>query len=284
VSETREEERHAVDGESSGGSPDLVGENLVVGYATGEDVIKNESMVAEPGKVTALVGPNGSGKSTLLKALADQLAPEEGVVRVDGNEIEDLDKKEIARRLSLLSQESVSPDTIIVEELVTHGRYPHRGFFETLTDDDREAVERAIELAGVGHLRDRELGSLSGGQKQLAWIAMVLAQETGVLLLDEPTTFLDLRHQLEVMRIVETLRDESDVTVVVVLHDVNQAARYSDRMVVLKDGCVSARGVPEEVLTEEMLADVFGVEARVEETERGPRVEPLRPTGTQDEG
>jgi len=284
VSETREEERHAVDGESSGGSPDLVGENLVVGYATGEDVIKNESMVAEPGKVTALVGPNGSGKSTLLKALADQLAPEEGVVRVDGNEIEDLDKKEIARRLSLLSQESVSPDTITVEELVTHGRYPHRGFFETLTDDDREAVERAIELAGVGHLRDRELGSLSGGQKQLAWIAMVLAQETGVLLLDEPTTFLDLRHQLEVMRIVETLRDESDVTVVVVLHDVNQAARYSDRMVVLKDGCVSARGVPEEVLTEEMLADVFGVEARVEETERGPRVEPLRPTGTQDEG
>lgn len=277
TSETREEERRAGNGEAREEPSDLVGEDLVVGYNTGEDVIKKESVVAEPGKVTALVGPNGSGKSTLLKALADQLAPEDGVVRVDGSDINDLDKKELARRLSLLSQESVSPDSITVEKLVTHGRYPHRGYFETLRDEDREAVERAVELAGVEHLRDRELGSLSGGQEQLAWIAMVLAQETGVLLLDEPTTFLDLRHQLEVMRIVETLRDESDVTVVVVLHDVNQATRYSDRMVVLKDGCVRARGVPEEVLTEALLADVFGVEARVEETDRGPRVEPVRP-------
>jgi len=276
--EASEDKGRVEDEESAENPSDIVGENLVVGYGAGENVIENESMVAEPGKVTALVGPNGSGKSTLLKALANHLAPDEGVVSVDGSEINDLNKKEIARRLSMLSQESISPDSITVEELVTHGRYPHRGFFETMTKEDREAVERAIELAGIEHLRNRELGSLSGGQKQLAWIAMVLAQETGVLLLDEPTIFLDLRHQLEVMRIVETLRDESDVTVVVVLHDINQAARYSDRMVVLKDGCVSARGKPEEVLTEELLADVFGIEARVENTDRGPRIEPLRPT------
>jgi iron complex transport system ATP-binding protein len=276
--EASENKRRAEDEENAEEPSDIVGENLVVGYGPGKKVIENESMVAEPGKVTALVGPNGSGKSTLLKALADQLAPEDGVVRVDGSYINDLSKKEIARRLSLLSQESVSPNSITVEELVTHGRYPHRGFFETVTEEDREAVERAIELAGIEHLRDRELGSLSGGQKQLAWIAMVLAQETGVLLLDEPTTFLDLRHQLEVMRIVETLRDESNVTVVIVLHDINQAARYSDRMVVLKDGCVSARGKPDEVLTKELLADVFGIEAMIQSTDRGPRIEPLRPT------
>jgi iron complex transport system ATP-binding protein len=276
--EASENKRRTEDEENAEEPSDIVGEDLVVGYGPGEKVIENESMVAEPGKVTALVGPNGSGKSTLLKALADQLAPEDGVVRVDGSDINDLSKKEIARRLSLLSQESVSPKSISVEELVTHGRYPHRGFFETVTEEDREAVERAIELAGIEHLRDRELGSLSGGQKQLAWIAMVLAQETGVLLLDEPTTFLDLRHQLEVMRIVETLRDESNVTVVIVLHDINQAARYSDSMVVLKDGCVSARGKPDEVLTRELLADVFGIEAMIESTNRGPRIEPLRPT------
>lgn len=276
--EASEDKERVRDEEDTEKPSDIVGENLVVGYGPGEKVIENESMVAEPGKVTALVGPNGSGKSTLLKALADQLAPEDGVVRVDGSDINDLSKKEIARRLSLLSQESVSPKSITVEELVTHGRYPHRGFFETVTEEDREAVERAIELAGIEHLRDRELGSLSGGQKQLAWIAMVLAQETGVLLLDEPTTFLDLRHQLEVMRIVETLRDESNVTVVIVLHDINQAARYSDRMIVLKDGCVSARGKPDEVLTKELLADVFGIEAMIQSTDRGPRIEPLRPT------
>jgi iron complex transport system ATP-binding protein len=177
----------------------------------------------------------------------------------------------------LLSQERSVPDSITVEDLVFHGRYPHRGFFETVSDEDRQAVDDAIELAGCGHLREREVGSLSGGQKQLAWIAMALAQETDILLLDEPTTFLDLHHQLEVMDIIETLREQSDITVVVVLHDIEQAARLADYVVALKDGEIQARGTPEEVVTEELLATVFEIEANVESTAHGPRVEPLRP-------
>jgi len=254
------------------------GEDLVVGYPSSEQpVIDGASIEVAPGEVTALVGPNGSGKSTLLKGLADQLALDSGVVRLDGTDIHDMETKELARKLGLLSQENVAPDSITVEQLVEHGRYPHRGFFDGLTDADRAEIDRAIELAGVEHLREREVGQLSGGQKQLVWIAMVLAQDTDVLLLDEPTTFLDLHHQLEVMEIVRTLRDDSDMTVVVVLHDIQQAARHADRMVALKDGEIRARGPPEAVITERLLADVFEIDAAVERTPRGPRIEPLHP-------
>jgi iron complex transport system ATP-binding protein len=262
----------------------LDGEDLVLSYPSSDGpVIDGESITAKPGAVTALIGPNGSGKSTLLKGLADQLAPDAGSVLVDGRAIQSFDKKELARTMGLLSQESTSPNSIIVEDLVYHGRYPHRGFFESVTDEDEQAVERAMELAGCTHLRDREVGSLSGGQKQLAWIAMVLAQDTDVLLLDEPTTFLDLHHQLEVMEIVETLRTESDITVVVVLHDIQQAARLADEMVALKGGAIQARGTPEEVVTEELLAEVFEIDAEVELTPRGPRIEPLRARHDDDE-
>ena len=255
----------------------LTGDELVLQYpGTGEPVVDGESIAAEPGAVTALVGPNGSGKSTLLKGLANQLDPAAGTVLLDGHDIQRLDQKKLARKLGLLSQESTSPDSITVEDLVYHGRYPHRGFFESVTDDDEAAVDRAIELAGCDHLRERDVGSLSGGQKQLAWIAMVLAQETDVLLLDEPTTFLDLHHQLEVMEIIQTLKEASSITVVVVLHDIEQAARLADRMVALKDGRIRATGTPQEVVTEDLLAEVFEIEARVDSTDRGPRVEPVR--------
>jgi iron complex transport system ATP-binding protein len=265
------------DGSAATDASDLDGEDLVLGYPNApEPVIDGESIAAKPGAVTALVGPNGSGKSTLLKGLATQLAPEDGSVLVDGEDVHSMDTKALARKLGLLSQESTSPNSITVEDLVYHGRYPHRGFFERTTDEDARAVEEAIELAGCGHLRDREVGSLSGGQKQLAWIAMVLAQDTDVLLLDEPTTFLDMHHQMEVMDIIETLRDRSDVTVVVVLHDIEQAARLADRMVALKDGEIRARGAPEEIVTADLLADVFRVDADVTRTENGPRVTPLR--------
>ncbi|UIP01372.1 ABC transporter ATP-binding protein (plasmid) [Halobaculum sp. CBA1158] len=274
------------DNEQSGSESDgsLDGEELVLSYPSSDGpIIDGESITAKPGAVTALIGPNGSGKSTLLKGLADQLAPDAGSVLVDGRAIETFDKKELARTMGLLSQESTSPNSITVEDLVYHGRYPHRGFFESATDEDEEAVERAMELAGCQHLCDREVGSLSGGQKQLAWIAMVLAQDTDVLLLDEPTTFLDLHHQLEVMEIIETLREESDITVVVVLHDIQQAARLADEMVALKEGAIQARGTPEEVVTEELLGDVFEIDAEVDLTPRGPRIEPLRPRHDDDE-
>ncbi|MDQ2074285.1 ABC transporter ATP-binding protein [Haloarcula sp. NS06] len=255
----------------------LVGDDVVLSYSgTDDPVIDGESITAEPGAVTALVGPNGSGKSTLLKGLANQLEPDAGSVLLDGQDIQTLETKAIARKLGLLSQESTSPNSISVEELVYHGRYPHRGFFDSVTEEDEAAVERAIDLAGCGHIREREVGSLSGGQKQLAWIAMVLAQDTDVLLLDEPTTFLDLHHQLEVMEIIETLRDESDITIVVVLHDLEQAARLADQMVALKNGEIQARGKPDAVVTEQLLADVFEIEAEVSATPHGPRVNPIR--------
>lgn len=263
--------------DSTLGSDDtLSASDLVASYPRTQDpVLDGESFVAGREEVTALVGPNGSGKSTLLKALADQLTPDDGKVLLQGREIQELETKEVARRLGMLSQEATSPDSITVEDLVFHGRYPHRGFFEGVTEEDVDSVDRALELAGCEHLRDRELGSLSGGQRQLAWIAMVLAQDTEVLLLDEPTTYLDLHHQMEVIEVIERLRDERDVTVVVVLHDIQQAARLADRMVVMKEGRVEATGTPGEVVREGLIAEVFEVEAEVEFTDRGPRIEPL---------
>lgn len=264
--------------ETTESGTDFAGEDLVIGYSTADEpVIDEETIAFPPGEVTALIGPNGSGKSTLLNGLANQLTPAAGTVLLDGRNIQELGTKDFARRLGLLSQENTSPESISVEDLVMHGRYPHRGFFESVSDQDRAAVEAAMDLAGIAHLRDREVGSLSGGQKQLAWVAMVLAQETDVLLLDEPTTFLDLHHQLEVMEIIETLRDESDITVILVLHDIEQAARYADHMVALDDGEIYARGVPTEVVTEDLLADVFGIEATVDVSARGPRITALRP-------
>ncbi|MFC6723363.1 ABC transporter ATP-binding protein [Halobium palmae] len=279
--ERRSRIRNGRDGQSgdpSDSASEFTGEDLVISYPTSDEpVIGGESIRVSPGEVTALVGPNGSGKSTMLKGLANQIPLDGGTVLLDGKDIHSLATKELARKLGLLSQENVSPGSLTVENLVEHGRYPHRGFFDSMTDADEAAIEGAISLAGVEHLREREVGSLSGGQKQLVWIAMVLAQDTDVLLLDEPTTFLDLHHQLEVMEIIETLRDESDITVVLVLHDVSQAARYADQMVALKDGSVCARGSPDEVLTEELLADVFEIEATVSPSNHGPQIMPLRP-------
>ena len=184
---------HDPDDAARSTASEFKGEDLVIGYPSGDQpVIGGESVAVAPSEVTALVGPNGSGKSTLLKGLADQLALDDGTVMLDGKDIHALETKELARKLGLLSQENTSTESISVEKLVEHGRYPHRGFFDSMTDEDRQAIDRAISLAGVEHLREREVGSLSGGQKQLVWIAMVLAQETDVLLLDEPTTFLDL--------------------------------------------------------------------------------------------
>jgi iron complex transport system ATP-binding protein len=257
---------------------ELVGEELAVGYPTTEEpVVECENVVIPAGEVTALVGPNGSGKSTLLKTMANQLDAEAGHVLLDGTEVQSFDSKELARRLGLLSQENESPGSLTVEDLVYHGRYPHRGFFESVSEEDREAVERAIDLAGVDHLRDTELGNLSGGQKQLAWIAMVLAQETDVLLLDEPTTFLDLHHQLRVMEVVRTLNREGGVTVGIVLHDIGQAARFADNLIAMKEGEPYDWGPPRDVVTEELLADVFRVDADVDgESPTGPHIAPHR--------
>lgn len=259
-------------------SSHLIGDALAIGYpTTDEPVVEVDRLDLPAGEVTALVGPNGSGKSTLLKSLARQHAPDAGAIFFDGEDVDSFGSKAFARRVGLLSQEHDSPGSMSVEELIYYGRYPHRGFFDTVDADDEAAVERAIDLAGIDHLRNDDVGNLSGGQKQLVWIAMVLAQETDVLLLDEPTTYLDLHHQLRVMDVVETLNDERNVTVGIVLHDISQAARYADNLVALKDGSVFDWGPPSEVVTDELLEDVFGVVATVGYDEDGPTIRPHHP-------
>ncbi len=273
TSRERADTARAAAGEEARG---LVGEDLAIGYpTTDEPVVECETVILPAGEITAIVGPNGSGKSTLLKGMADQLEPDAGQVLLDGEAIQTLSSKALARQLGLLSQENESPDTFTVEDLVYHGRYPHRGFFEGVSEADHTAVDRAIDLAGVDHLRDTAMGSLSGGQKQLAWVAMVLAQDTDVLLLDEPTTFLDLHHQLRVMSVVRELNDGAAVTVGVVLHDIGQAARFADNIIAMADGEPYDWGPPRDVVTEQLLADVFRVDATVDsESPTGPHISP----------
>jgi len=247
--------------------------------AYGDDVVVDcEDLVVPDGEVTALVGPNGSGKSTVLKGLSAELAPEAGTVLLHGRRVQERSAKELALELGLLDQENDAPGGLTVEDLVTHGRYPHRGFLDALNADDHAAIDRAIDLAGVEALRETPLSELSGGQKQLAFVAMTLAQDTDVLLLDEPTTYLDLHHQLRVMEVVRTLNEERGVTVCVVLHDLQQAARFADYLVALDDGGVYDWGPPEDVVTEELLADVFDVDAAVsfDADDDEPRIVPRR--------
>jgi ABC-type cobalamin/Fe3+-siderophores transport system ATPase subunit len=215
------------------------------------------------GTVTALVGPNGSGKSTLLMTLARVLRPYAGSVVLDGVAIAERSSLDVARRLAVLPQSATAPTGATVREVVEQGRYPQLGAWSMLRRRSDAAMRRALELTGVDGLADRRLDSLSGGERQRAWIAMALAQETGLLLLDEPTTYLDVRHQIDLMRLVEQLRDEQGMTVVMVLHDLNQAARYADRIVALRAGRVVADGPPGEVMTVGMLRTVFDVDALI---------------------
>ena len=257
--------------------PELEVEEVALSYADeGDPVVEVEKLLVPAGEVTALVGPNGSGKSTLLKAMDAELTPDRGTVRFDGRSVDQYGTTELARKLGLLSQENTAPASTTVRELATFGRYPHRGFFEGLTEEDEAAVERAIERVGIGHLADRQVGELSGGQRQLAWLAMVFAQETDALLLDEPTTFLDLHHQLRVLDAARELNEERGVTVCVVLHDIGQAARFADNLIALRDGAPYEWGPPDEVINTDLLEDVFGVEAEVGFGPEGPTIVPRR--------
>jgi len=263
--------------DAAGSPPELEAKELTLSYETGEPVVELDRLVVPAGEVTALVGPNGSGKSTLLKSMNAELTPEDGTVYFDGRDVENYSTSELAKQLGLLSQENTAPASTTVRELAAHGRYPHRGFFESLSEDDHEAIDRALERVGVAHLADREVGGLSGGQRQLAWLAMTFAQETDALLLDEPTTFLDLHHQLRVLRAARELNEERGVTVCVVLHDIGQAARFADNLIALRDGTPYEWGPPDEVVTPDLLADVFGVIAEVGFGPEGPTIVPRRP-------
>ena len=215
------------------------------------------------GTITAVIGPNGCGKSTLLRALGRLMRPKRGSVLLDGEQIHKLPTKEVAKVLGLLPQSPVAPEGLTVADLVTRGRHPHQSWYRQWSSDDEQAVAEALEMTGISELAGRGLDELSGGQRQRAWLSMALAQGTGLLLLDEPTTYLDLSHQVDVLDLIGRLHDDSGRTVVMVLHDLNLAARYADRLVAMKDGAIAAEGPPGEVLTEGLLADVFELNARV---------------------
>ena len=240
----------------------LSAEGLSLAY-DGTQVVCDLSLTLPPGRITTVVGANACGKSTLLRGLARLMAPSAGRVLLDGQPIADLPSRQVARTLGLLPQAPTAPEGISVADLVGRGRYPHQGWFRSWTADDERAVARALEVTGSLELAGRRVDELSGGQRQRVWIAMALAQDTDVLLLDEPTTYLDVTHQVEVLDLLVDLNRSRGTTVVTVLHDLNLAARYSDHLVALKRGRVVAAGAPADVVTEAVVEDVFGLRCRV---------------------
>ena len=226
-------------------------------------IVDELSLEIPDGQITAVVGPNACGKSTLLRALARLLKPQSGKVMLDGSEIHSLKTKEVARRLGLLPQSPNAPDGITVADLVARGRSPHQKLLQQWSRTDEEAVTAALVATNTLDLAERSVDELSGGQRQRVWIAMALAQETPLLLLDEPTTFLDIAHQVDVLNLVAELNEQRGGTVVMVLHDLNQACRYAHHLVAMKDGVIVAAGDPVEVITAELVREVFGLECVV---------------------
>ncbi|RJS47057.1 ABC transporter ATP-binding protein [Nocardioides cavernaquae] len=243
-------------------TPRLVTSTLSLGYAD-RPVVHDLDLAVPDGKVTVIVGANGCGKSTLLRGLARLLKPSTGAVLLDGRSIHEQPSKEVARRLGLLPQNPVAPEGLTVVDLVGRGRHPHHGPFRRWSAEDDAAVARALEMTDTLDLARRPVDELSGGQRQRVWIAMALAQETDLLLLDEPTTYLDVAHQVEVLDLLVDLNAARGATVVMVLHDLNLAGRYADHLVALREGRVVASGTPSEVVTPELVRDVFGLESQV---------------------
>lgn len=244
------------------GAATLSAAGLSLGYGD-RHIVQDLSVQLPAGKVTIIVGANACGKSTLLRGLARLLKPSAGVVHLNGKDIHTLPTRELARELGILPQTPTAPDGITVADLVGRGRSPHQGWFRQWTEADDAAVAAALNATGTAELAGRSIDELSGGQRQRVWIAMALAQESDVLLLDEPTTYLDLAHQVEVLDVVSELNERRAITVAIVLHDLNLAARYADHLIAMKGGAIVAEGAPAEVLTAELVQDVFGLESVV---------------------
>ena len=240
----------------------LIAENLDLAYDQ-RQIVSDLDVSIPDGKFSIIVGPNACGKSTLLRALARLLPPAKGSVLLDGNNIEKMKTKKIAQRLGLLPQSSIAPDGITVAELVSRGRHPHQSFLRQWTDADEAAVLSALRATNTEELSSRLVDELSGGQRQRVWVAMVLAQETSLLLLDEPTTFLDVAYQIELLDLFSQLNHEYGHTLVAVLHDLNQACRYADEIIAMKNGSIVAQGAPETIITSELVNEVFGIDCTV---------------------
>ncbi|ABY23417.1 ferric enterobactin transport system, ATP-binding protein [Renibacterium salmoninarum ATCC 33209] len=254
----------------------LRAEGVSLGYDR-KQVVSNLSLEIAPGAVTAIIGPNGCGKSTLLRGLGRLLKPSTGQVYLDDKPIGSISTRQVATRLSILPQTPAAPSGLTVADLVARGRHPRQHWYQQFSKTDESAVYEALAATDIADLADVPIEELSGGQRQRAWISMVLAQESEILLLDEPTTYLDLAHQVEVLQLVERLNRELGRTILMVLHDISLAARYSDHMVAMKEGAIVASGTPQDVVTEPQLLEIFGLEASVvaEPVAGRPHVIPL---------
>lgn len=252
----------------------LVIQDLSVGYGP-TAVVDGITASIPPGAVSTFIGPNGSGKSTLVRAVAGLMKPQGGHVLLDGHDLHAQSPRDVARRIAFLPQNLVAPEHVTVRQLVSHGRDPHRRWFDAWSTRDTAAVERALAVTDTTELAEHPVDELSGGQRQRAWIALTLAQEPRVLILDEPTTYLDVAHQLDTLQLVTDLVRDHGVTVVMVLHDLTMAARFSDTLLAMHNGRLAVAGTPREVLTEDTLARVFGIRADIEYApDRGLRVVP----------
>ncbi|MBX4267685.1 ABC transporter ATP-binding protein [Clostridium estertheticum] len=237
-------------------------ENLSISYGD-SDIVKDLNLNIPKGKITTIIGSNGCGKSTILKTIARILKPKNGIIYINGNDIQGLSSKAIAKKMAVLPQSPEAPNGLTVGELVAYGRFPHQSGFGKLMAKDKEKIDWALKIIKMEEFKDRPIESLSGGQRQRVWIAMTLAQETEILLLDEPTTYLDLAHQLEILQLLDDLNKLHGQTIVMVIHDLNNAARFADYMVGIKDGNIVCSGTPREIMTNDNLKKIFNIDAVV---------------------
>ncbi|MCK1992969.1 ABC transporter ATP-binding protein [Peribacillus muralis] len=237
-------------------------QSLSLGY--GDKLIINDMNLKVPkGEITVFIGANGCGKSTLLRSVARLLKPQAGSIILEGKAISSMSSKDVARKMAILPQSPTAPEGLTVYQLVKQGRYPYQSWLKQWSSEDEEKVQKAIEATNLSELKDRAVDELSGGQRQRAWIAMTLAQDTDIILLDEPTTYLDMTHQIEILDLLFDLNELENRTIVMVLHDLNLACRYADNLVAIKDGAIHAEGRPEDIITPRLVQQVFGMECQI---------------------
>ena len=255
----------------------LCAKDLKVGY---EDriIIDNLNLSIKQGEIVSIIGPNGCGKSTLLKTLSRMISPVSGKVYLEGTELKHLKNKLISQKICLLSQHNQAPNDLTVEQLVYYGRLPHKKWYEHKSEEDKLFIDWAIEQTGLTRYKDKPIGSLSGGERQRAYIAQALCQKPTILLLDEPTTYLDISYQLELMELIQEINKKLNITVVMVLHELNQASRYSDRLIIMKQGTIISDGAPNEIIDQQTIESVYQIQCEIDldPISNKPRIHPIQ--------